>query len=390
MKKMRFFLALALGLCLILALPMPSQAATVSSGASVLEVDTSEGPFKADQELPITLWLRDASGTFLDTADARVYVWAEQGSNSVRSDALKGSDSNGVLSFNVVDGKLDGKIAFLRSGEYKLFASLDNPASVSKPMRFITDIKGADSLTIGEKNIMPYSIQLSYQGHTIGHLFDGQIAGTALKVSPGLGGVEVKATVFDRDGKRVGSGISLTASANNTALRISPTNLVTDYNGEVTFKVYGDIAGDFKLYLEAGGHANTVPVQVQPERVVMHIASYTMEVDNKKLSLDAAPMIRSDRTYVPYRALGEAFGAKVEWFPASQSVYVSQSDKLVTMTNQSTRYTVNGMAKTMDAAPFIQNSRMMVPVRFVAENLGYKVNVTYNPDGTTKDVIFTK
>lgn len=388
MKKLRIYLALALTLCLAFLLPFPSQAATVSSQASVLEVDMVNAPYKAEQEIPIHLWLRDASATFLEDANQRVYVWAEDERGN-RTDALAGSGSNSVLSLDVTKGHLEETITFLRGGEFKLYASLDNPV-LGNPVRFITDLKGSDVLQIGEKRVLPGSIRLFYQGKSISDLVDGEMVDFPLEMAPGLPGVTVTARVYDKQDRPVGQGMLVEASTNSAGIRVSPTSATTDINGEVTFKVYGDMAGDFKLYLEAGGHANTVPVQVQPERVVMHIASYTMEVDNKKLSLDAAPIIRTNRTYVPYRALGEAFGAKVEWFPASQSVYVSQSDKLVTMTNQSTRYTVNGMAKTMDAAPFIQNSRMMVPVRFVAENLGYRVNVTYNQDGTTKDIIFTK
>ena len=39
-------------------------------------------------------------------------------------------------------------------------------------------------------------------------------------------------------------------------------------------------------------------------------------------------------------------------------------------------------------APFINGSRTMVPVRFAAEAFGIKVIPTYNPDGTTADILF--
>mgnify|MGYP002517394628 CR=1 FL=1 len=51
-------------------------------------------------------------------------------------------------------------------------------------------------------------------------------------------------------------------------------------------------------------------------------------------------------------------------------------------------YTVNGVAKAADVAPFISDSRTMVPVRFVAEAFGIKVIPTYDENGATADILF--
>ncbi|OEH85478.1 hypothetical protein BHU72_05170 [Desulfuribacillus stibiiarsenatis] len=55
----------------------------------------------------------------------------------------------------------------------------------------------------------------------------------------------------------------------------------------------------------------------------------------------------------------------------------------------SKNYTVNGVTKTMDVAPFIQNGRTMLPVRFVAEALGVSEdNIIWN--ASTKQVTIMK
>ncbi len=122
--------------------------------------------------------------------------------------------------------------------------------------------------------------------------------------------------------------------------------------------------------------------------VVMSIGSHEVIVNDKKATIDAAPMIQNDRTFVPFRALAEAFGAEVAYDEATQAVTAKLNGVEVVMTIGSATYTVNGTEKTADVAPFINGSRTMVPVRFAAEAFGIKVIPTYNPDGTTADILF--
>ncbi len=122
--------------------------------------------------------------------------------------------------------------------------------------------------------------------------------------------------------------------------------------------------------------------------VVMSIGSHEIVVNDKTATIDAAPMIQNDRTFVPFRALAEAFGAEVAYDEATQAVTAKLNGVEVVMTIGSATYTVNGTEKTADVAPFINGSRTMVPVRFAAEAFGIKVIPTYNPDGTTADILF--
>jgi hypothetical protein len=65
------------------------------------------------------------------------------------------------------------------------------------------------------------------------------------------------------------------------------------------------------------------------------------------------------------------------------------SQNTITLTIASSKCTVNGEDKWMDVAPFVQNGRTFVPIRFVSEALGAKVDYTKYADGTTKDVIIS-
>ncbi len=135
--------------------------------------------------------------------------------------------------------------------------------------------------------------------------------------------------------------------------------------------------------------------EVAPEvpqlTVIMGINSSDLLVNGVKKPMDAVPVIQSNRTFVPLRALAEAFGAKVEYTHSNQSISIAQGNKVVVMLVGSKNYTLNGAAKTMDVAPYIHaaSGRTMVPVRFAAEALGYSVEASYHNDGTTSNVVFT-
>ena len=124
--------------------------------------------------------------------------------------------------------------------------------------------------------------------------------------------------------------------------------------------------------------------------VVMSVGSNEIVVNAETVAIDAAPVVENNRTFVPFRALIQAFGAEVAYDEATQAVTAELNGTTVVMTIGSAEYTVNGVAKTADVAPFIAGSRTMVPVRFVAEEFGIKVTPTYDENGATADILFAK
>ncbi|MEE0511535.1 MAG: copper amine oxidase N-terminal domain-containing protein [Peptococcaceae bacterium] len=125
--------------------------------------------------------------------------------------------------------------------------------------------------------------------------------------------------------------------------------------------------------------------------VVMTIGSTDYVVNNDIISGDAAPYVDSNwRTMVPFRVLGETFGATVDWDQDNKTVTYTYGNTTLTMTIGSTTYTVNGEDKTMDTAPVLNGDRTYVPVRFVAEALGYEVTPLQDSTGLTASVVFQK
>ncbi len=105
-------------------------------------------------------------------------------------------------------------------------------------------------------------------------------------------------------------------------------------------------------------------------------------INNQLEIFDVEPQLINDRTMVPMRKIFEDVGAVVEWDDATQTVTATRkvSDNYgidtttVKLTIGSNKITINGVEQEMDIAPVVINGRTLVPVRFISEALGAKVD----------------
>ncbi len=113
----------------------------------------------------------------------------------------------------------------------------------------------------------------------------------------------------------------------------------------------------------------------------------SVTVDGKGVNFpDAKPFIDGNgRTLIPVRFVTEALGAKVEWKAEVKEVYITKDTVKISLRINDRDIVVNNEIKTMDTKAIIKDDRTFVPIRYVAEGLGAKVG--WN-DGT-KTVIIT-
>ena len=88
------------------------------------------------------------------------------------------------------------------------------------------------------------------------------------------------------------------------------------------------------------------------------------------------PFIAKDRTFVPYRIMSEALGARVDWNNDARKVTAEGNGNKVELFIGSKTYGVNGAVKTMDVEPFILSaeSRTYIPARYLTEGLSYTID----------------
>jgi len=114
------------------------------------------------------------------------------------------------------------------------------------------------------------------------------------------------------------------------------------------------------------------------QRVVkLTVGKTEATVDGAPYTLEAAPRIDpgAGRTLVPLRFVGEALGAQVVWDAKTRQVTITEEGKVIVLTLGSAEVQVNGVKQTIDCAPAtLPPGRTFVPLRFVSEALGAKVD----------------
>lgn len=96
-------------------------------------------------------------------------------------------------------------------------------------------------------------------------------------------------------------------------------------------------------------------------------------VNDEKLNMDVAPIIKSGRTFLPVRYVAESLGAIVTWNETERKITVTMDGTKVEMLLDTDIAMVNSEAKQIDVPPFIENGRTLVPFRFLSESLGCEV-----------------
>lgn len=97
-------------------------------------------------------------------------------------------------------------------------------------------------------------------------------------------------------------------------------------------------------------------------------------IDGKPVVFDVAPERINNRTMVPARAVFERVGASVTWDKSTNSVVVVKDDITIVLKVGKSSATVNGVEKPLDSPAVIIGGRTLAPARFIAEELGFKVN----------------
>ena len=109
----------------------------------------------------------------------------------------------------------------------------------------------------------------------------------------------------------------------------------------------------------------------------------SITINGQKQTYDVMPLIENGRTLVPMRGIFENLGAQIAWDDATKTVTGTKGNISVVLTIGNTNAKVNGKDVTLDVPAKILEGRTLVPVRFISESLGCKVDW----DADTKTVI---
>lgn len=119
--------------------------------------------------------------------------------------------------------------------------------------------------------------------------------------------------------------------------------------------------------------------------IISHIPKdfIKVKINGKPIIFDVAPKLIDNRTMISAREVFERVGAEVLWDNDTRSVIIVKDDITINIKIGSRTATVNGVNKPLDSPAVIVEGRTLVPVRFIAEQLGMSVEW----DGETKTVL---
>lgn len=118
-------------------------------------------------------------------------------------------------------------------------------------------------------------------------------------------------------------------------------------------------------------------------------------IDGNEIEFDVPPVIKSNRTLIPVRAVTTALGAQVDWNPSEPNIVkitktVTDNtgidvSKVIIIDLDTGKATINGAAVELDVPPMLISNRTMVPVRFIAEAFSMKIDWDSNVGGIVID-----
>ena len=106
-----------------------------------------------------------------------------------------------------------------------------------------------------------------------------------------------------------------------------------------------------------------------------HIKSNSLQVfvEGEQVSFDTEPIIDAGVTLVPLRVIMEKLGAEVAYDGEMGTITVSKEDKNISLKVGESKAKVNESTINLQVPAQIVNSRTLVPLRFISESLGAKV-----------------
>jgi len=139
--------------------------------------------------------------------------------------------------------------------------------------------------------------------------------------------------------------------------------------------------GEYTIYTDFNMNTSTFEVKDFNEQIVSSTRyGYEYEkslsqvfYNDELIDFDVAPIMENDRTLIPLRGLFEKMGAVVEWDGQNQTAIVTKDDMVLSVKIDHFGAKVNDSCKYMDVPARLVESRTMIPLRFLSEELGYTV-----------------
>lgn len=121
-------------------------------------------------------------------------------------------------------------------------------------------------------------------------------------------------------------------------------------------------------------YATPMELVCDGNRYLYELAPITLYIDDMLVETQAMPPIQIEEiTLVPVREIFEAIGAVIEWKEEEKKVYIAYQDTVIILEMNHPEAWVSGITFILDMPAKIINNKIMVPLRFISEQLGFDV-----------------
>jgi spore germination protein len=103
-------------------------------------------------------------------------------------------------------------------------------------------------------------------------------------------------------------------------------------------------------------------------------AGITVSLDGEIVPLIDPPILEQGRVLVPLRSIFEKMGATVNWNGALKQVEIKRGSQEIYLPVEGNQAFINGVAYEIDVLPRLEKGRTFVPLRFISQALGARVN----------------
>lgn len=140
----------------------------------------------------------------------------------------------------------------------------------------------------------------------------------------------------------------------------------------------GGIVGQFPDKFHAAatpapGHEGHGGMMNNVAKIWLKIGSKSAMVDDKTVAMDVAPHVMNGTTFVSLKTMTEALGAGMNWDQKTKTVWVNVEGTIVTFWIGSKEVAVGDQRMMLPVAPHIMEGRTQVPLRYIAEMLGWEL-----------------
>lgn len=214
---------------------------------------------------------------------------------------------------------------------------------------------------------------------------------------------QTEETDYDRgyeEGYALGTADGTAAGKADALAKTPKYEDIFSYVGEGTYeeglshgKADGYSTGYYNGYFDACGRDPLSDQEILTLGGVVGQVNVMLDGQLMKFT-DAVPKIVDNRTMIPVRAVMEEMKAQVDYDKDGRVVTISKDGTTVFFTIGSTTISIqeNGSdvvtTEQMDCAPYVENNRTMVPLRFLSQSFGY--TVLWDSDYDTAVVVDTE